>query len=130
MTRALLSLVVALGLLTSGDPCLWLCQQASAGDSARAEMPSHCGGAPQSAPDAPAPDAPSHEDCPGCGLDTAASSAGSVGSDVPTGAGAPALGVLAAWYGVAHVPASTRAPGGGSRSPTRDVLEITSSLRL
>ena len=72
MARSILSVIVTLGLFASGDVCAWVCQIGSAPTAVHADAGAHCGTGSQ--PEAPAPVAPSHEDCPGCALDTAATS--------------------------------------------------------
>ena len=124
MARGILTMIVALGLLTAGNPCVWACQPAPATTHANAE--SHCGAGSQ--PEAQGPVAPSHGECPGCALDIAATSG--------------SLEALAAGFTVAFagplplrelrglVARPGRGPTRADRASPRDVFSITSSLRL
>ena len=126
MAHSILAAIVTLGVLTSGDVCAWVCQAASASATTQANAGSHCGGV--SGPEAPDPAAPSHEECPGCTLDVAATSSSLEGPGAGftlAFAGALAVGEL---RGPMARPG--RGPARGDRSPPRDVLSITSSLRL
>ena len=126
MAHSILAAIVTLGLLASGDVCAWVCQAVSAPATTHADAGSHCGGG--SEPQAPDPAAPSHEECPGCTLDVAATSSSLEGpgaSFTLAFAGALALGELRG-----PMARTRRGPTRADRSPPRDVLSITSSLRL
>jgi len=126
MARGILTMIVTLGLLTAGNPCVWACQPAPATVHADAGSGSHCGDG--SEPEAPGPAAPSHGECPGCALDSAAT---------PASLEAPTAGFTAAFAGPLP-PREFRGlmtrPGRGAtradRASPRDVFSITSSLRL
>ncbi len=124
MARSILTAIVTLGLLASGDVCSWLCQVASATAAVHAGAGSHCGG--RSGPEAPGPAAPSHEDCVGCTLDAAATSCSLEGT---AGGFALALATSRPFHGL-NGPLLRDAPARAERSPPRDVLSVTSSLRL
>lgn len=125
MIRSILSMVVALGLMASGDACSWLCQVGSLPDAETVEMASHCGGGE---PASPEPEPSSHDDCPGCEVDTAVQSASpeSLASGLAVG-----LAMEPLWSGPDIVASANRVlPAPPDRSPPRAVLQITSSLRL
>ena len=124
MARSILAAIVTFGLLASGDVCAWVCQAASA--TTQADVGSHCEGG--SVPEAPGPTAPSHEECPGCTMDVAATSGSLEGPAAAFTLAFASLPVLRELRGPRVRPG--RGPARGDRSPPRDVLSITSSLRL
>ena len=124
MARSVLAAIVTLGLLASGDVCSWLCQVASATAAVHAGAGSHCGGG--SEPETPGPAAPSHDDCAGCSLDVAATSCSLEG---PAGDFALAFATSLAFHEL-QAPRLRDGPARAERSPPRDVLSLTSSLRL
>jgi hypothetical protein len=126
MTRSFLAALITLGLLASGDPCAWLCETAAEPVSAAATS-SHCGGAAtERGPSGE--EAPSHDDCAGCTVSAAVAS-GSV--EGPATGGALELAVVRlALLGAGPVVLAARSSTRAERSPPRDVLSITSTLRL
>ena len=131
MAKTLVAAVLAVGLLASGDACAWMCGGAQdGGDShaAAASDASHCGG--DSAPTPAQGEAPSHDDCRGCALDTAASS---MAFDGPGGyAPLLAASVLATSFEGLQRPAfqARIASLRVDRAPPRDVLALTTTLLL
>jgi hypothetical protein len=126
MAHSILSALLVLGLLASGDVCTWLCAGASAKAAVQVEVDSHCGGG--SAPE-PASDEPrSHDDCPGCGLDLAAHS---VALDQPV-TGFAALPVLRPEWRLRDRSVLRRplAPPRAQRWPPRDILALTTTLQV
>jgi hypothetical protein len=85
---------------------------------------SHCGGG--SEPETPGPAVPSHEDCVGCTLDAAATSCSLEGT---AGGFALAFATSGPFHGL-DGPVLRDAPARAERLPPRDVLSVTSSLRL
>jgi len=122
MARGILTMIVALGLLTAGNPCVWACQPAPA----NAGSASHCGAGPEL--DAPGPGAPSHEECPGCALDSAATS-GSLEAP-PAGFTVAFAGPLPLREFRGLMARPGRSPTRADRASSRDLFSITSSLRL
>jgi hypothetical protein len=145
MAHSILTAIVTLGLLASGDACVWLCQAAaSSGDVQVTE--SHCAsrakraepktrtiaisGAELPGPALPAPALPAHDDCPGCAWDSVTMPSPLEGSTARFSlafalVGAPLvherlLGVVRPGHDSSHA----------NRYPPRDILSITSSLRL
>ena len=126
MTRSLLTALVTIGLLASGDVCSWLCQAATSQSASQTEVESHCAGGP--GPPVESPAGRGHEDCSACTLEVAAAS-------TPLVAAATDLVVA---FASPHAPCEAGAPSAGpcqgptraDRSPPHDVLAITSILIL
>ena len=124
MMQGILSSILAIALVTSGNACAWICLDSMS--AAHEELESHCDGESKLLGHSPLE--PCESDCASCSLETAGVDARSPGlGEGPPRAPAVLLKVFAA-------PPSGRFSRGmvrlTDRSPPVDILSTTASLQL